>query len=88
MINQTPISAKIDTQLLRDLDAEVYVSARKRNSIINSAIRVYLDLLDANRRAAATQSSRPLIEIESIYFVELESEGVLGTAIIKGAAGK
>lgn len=50
MINQKPISLKIDCSLLEDLDAEVATGWRKRNSHINEAIRFYLEYLDTRRR--------------------------------------
>lgn len=49
MITQKPISLKIDTELLQQLDAEVALGWRKRNYIINRAIRLYLSLQDRRR---------------------------------------
>lgn len=49
MITQKPISLKIDTELLQELDAEVALGWRKRNCIINQAIRLYLSLQDCRR---------------------------------------
>lgn len=49
MITQKPISLKIDTQLLEDLDKEVSLGWQKRNTIINQAIGIYLKLLDGRR---------------------------------------
>lgn len=53
MIRQKPISLKIDTELLGDLDAEVALGWRKRNSHINEAVRFYLDYLDTRRQVKA-----------------------------------
>lgn len=50
MITQKPISLKIDTSLLQDLDAEVRLGWRKRNWHINQAISLYLEVQDLNRR--------------------------------------
>lgn len=50
MITQKPISLKIDTKLLEDLDKEVSLGWQKRNTIINQAIGFYLKLLDGRRR--------------------------------------
>lgn len=50
MVTQKPISLKIDTKILEDLDAEVSLGWRKRNSHINEAIRLYLEALDLRRR--------------------------------------
>ena len=49
MVTQKPISLKIDTELLQELDAEVALGWRKRNCIINQAIRLYLSLQDCRR---------------------------------------
>lgn len=49
MITQKPISLKIDTELLQELDAEVALGWRKRNCIINQSIRLYLSLQDCRR---------------------------------------
>ena len=50
MINQKPISLKIDYELLNELDEEVRLGCRKRNRHINEAIRFYLAYLDTKRR--------------------------------------
>lgn len=49
MVTQKPISLKIDTELLQELDGEVALGWRKRNCIINQAIRLYLSLQDCRR---------------------------------------
>lgn len=49
MVTQKPISLKIDINLLEELDTEVSLGWRKRNAIINDAIRYYLKLKDARR---------------------------------------
>lgn len=50
MITQKPISLKIDAHLLEELDKEVSLGWRKRNALINEAIRTYLVLADSRRR--------------------------------------
>lgn len=50
MITQTPISLKIDSYLLEEIDREVSLGYKKRNRIINEAIRMYLDAKDTKRR--------------------------------------
>ena len=50
MITQKPISLKIDTELLQELDEEVRLGGRKRNWHINQAIALYLEVQDLNRR--------------------------------------
>ena len=49
MVTQKPISLKIYTDLLEELDYEASLGWRKRNAIINDAIRYYLKLKDARR---------------------------------------
>lgn len=53
MITQKAISAKINCDLLRDLDEEVRLGYSKRNSIINSAVRLYLLYIDTRRSMRA-----------------------------------
>ena len=50
MITQKPISLKIDAKILEDLDKEVALGWKKRNALINEAIRTYLVLADSRRR--------------------------------------
>lgn len=50
MITQKPISLKVDSQLLEELDKEVRLGWRKRNWHINQAIALYLEVQDLNRR--------------------------------------
>lgn len=50
MITQKPISLKIDTTILENLDKEVALGWKKRNALINEAIRTYLVLADSRRR--------------------------------------
>lgn len=53
MITQKPISLKINTYLLEELDREVSLGWKKRNALINDAIRTYLILADSRRRIKA-----------------------------------
>lgn len=50
MVNQKPISLKINFDLLEELDREVQCGWRKRNNHINEAIRLYLAYMDTRRR--------------------------------------
>lgn len=50
MITQKPISLKIEFDLLQELDHEAACGWRKRNNLINEAVRFYLDYLDTRRR--------------------------------------
>lgn len=65
MVTQKPISLKIDTELLQDLDAEVALGWRKRNCIINQAIRLYLSLQDCRRRVRSIQN--PDTKVDEAY---------------------
>lgn len=49
MVTQKAISLKIHKDLLEDLDREVSNGWRKRNTLINDAVRYYLALQDARR---------------------------------------
>lgn len=57
MVTQKPISLKIDTELLKELDAEAALGWRKRNWHINQAISLYLEVLDLNRRLRCYQDA-------------------------------
>lgn len=52
MITQKAISAKVYTSLLDEVDVEALTSARKRNHIINIALRMYLDYAEEYRRSS------------------------------------
>lgn len=49
MITQKPISLKIDTELLENLDTECKRTWRKRNWHINQAISYYLEIMELRR---------------------------------------
>lgn len=49
MITQKPISLKIDTKLLENLDNECKRTWRKRNWHINQAISYYLEIRELRR---------------------------------------
>lgn len=55
MITQKAISAKIDCDLLRELDEETSLGYSKRNTHINAAIRLYLRYVDTRRMMRATR---------------------------------
>lgn len=57
MVTQKPISLKIDTELLQELDEEVRLGWRKRNCLINQAIALYLEVQDLNRRLSCYQGA-------------------------------
>ena len=53
MITQKPISLKIDTKLLDDLDIEASLGWVRRNNHINRAIRLYLSYKDTFRKISS-----------------------------------
>lgn len=57
MVTQKAISLKIDTKLLQDLDAEANLGWKKRNAIINEAVKFYLDAKDTSRRLKLSRES-------------------------------
>ena len=52
MVNQKPISAKLDYEVLHMLEQECYLSGTSKNRIINEAIRAYVAIQDSRRRLA------------------------------------
>ena len=52
MITQKAISAKVYKSLLDECDFEALISGRKRNHIINIALRMYLDYIHEYRRSS------------------------------------
>lgn len=57
MITQIPISLKVDAYILEQLNSECHCSGKKRNHVINEAIRMYCQLSDARRTARALPST-------------------------------
>lgn len=49
MVNQIAISAKIDCWIIEELEKEIAASGKKRNRIINDALRLYFKYQDARR---------------------------------------
>lgn len=58
MVTQTPISLKINTDLLHELDKEARLGWTKRNGHINNAISLYLELQDLRRRVRTSPQAR------------------------------
>lgn len=50
MINQIPISVKIDAHIWKELEQEVSLGYKNRNRIINDAIRIYVEFQDLRRK--------------------------------------
>lgn len=55
MVNQKPISARIEYRTLHMLEQESFVTAIPKNEIINRAIRLYVRVNDGRRRYAAAR---------------------------------
>lgn len=60
MITQKAISAKLEHEVLEELERESFTSGKKKNRIINDAIRMYVDMQDLKRYLACirTESQR------------------------------
>ena len=56
MITQKAISAKIEHGVLEELERESFTSGKKKNRIINDAIRLYVDMQDLKRYLACVMS--------------------------------
>ena len=61
MVNQIAISAKIDYWINAQLQSEITASGKKRNRIINDALRLYFEYQDARRwdRACRHEGNQP-----------------------------
>lgn len=70
MITQKPISLKIDSELLKELDQEVSLGWKKRNAIINDAIRFYLEYKDVYRYEKIANSQGKSACKESLLFIK------------------
>ena len=78
MVTQKPISLKIDTELLQELDEEVRLGWRKRNCLINQAIALYLEVKDLNRRLSDKQISVELSAEAKQYVADSGYDPVFG----------
>lgn len=58
MITQKAISAKIEYGVLEELDRESFTSGKKKNRIINDAIRMYVDMQHLERYFDCVVSKR------------------------------
>lgn len=59
-VTQTPISARIQHEILRRIDQETQLGVYTRNRILNQGASLYLDLIDTRReyRAHPQQDTR------------------------------
>lgn len=63
MVNQKPISVKMEYDILEALDAECSVGWMKRNRHINEAVRFYLELKDTQRRVKCRGSRKEQLDL-------------------------
>lgn len=73
MCRQKPISLKIYEDLLQELDKEAEVSLKKRNAIINAAVRTYILLQDSRRLyrcASPSEQARIYLKLMEEIFPE------------------
>lgn len=52
MVNQKAISVRLDYDVLHMVDQEAFTSGIPRNRLINEALKLYVAMADARRRAA------------------------------------
>jgi len=76
MINQTPISVRLNTCTLYKLDAEATTGWLKRNTIINQAVEEYIELQDLKRTCAIHHDNRDLCRRELQAFLWRWSRGL------------
>lgn len=57
MVTQKAISLKIDYGILDALDQEAELGYKRRNALINEAVKFYLDAKDTSRRLKLSRES-------------------------------
>lgn len=78
MINQKPISLKIEYSLLEMLDKEVSTGWKKRNTLINEAVAMYLKFLDCRRRVRYYERIDPdEAKKQALEYIRKQFPGVL-----------
>lgn len=70
MVTQKPISLKINCSVLERLDKEAEGTWKSRNKLINEAIDMYLDLLDAKRYQKLEESQGRKVSQEALMFIK------------------
>lgn len=68
MITQKAISAKIEHGVLEELERESFMSGKKKNRIINDAIRMYIDMQDFKRYLGCVVGKGPRDSMMSEVF--------------------
>lgn len=86
MITQKPISLKINTKILEELDKETGLGRGTRNWHINQAIAMYLRVIDARRRirccGGVQDKLKQLEELESFVVPEAQSIRIMEKYIL------
>lgn len=70
MVRQKAISFKIYTDSLKQLDEEVALSWKGRNTMINEAVAMYLEYLEARRRQKLAESQGQKVSDEALAFIK------------------
>lgn len=70
MITQTPISLKIDTAVLERLNEETEHSWKSRNKLINEAVEMYLELIDAQRYQRNQDKTDRKVSEQALRFIK------------------
>lgn len=70
MITQTPISLKIDTAVLEKLNEEANTTWKSRNKLINEAVEMYLELIDAQRYQRLQDKTDRKVSEQALRFIK------------------
>lgn len=70
MITQKPISLKIDTAVLEKLDEEASTTWKSRNRLINEAVEMYLELIDAQRYQRYQDKTDRKVSEQALRFIK------------------
>jgi len=82
MVTQKAICLKLDVDTLEQLDKEVSLGWKKRNTLINEAVEFYLDFLDKRRRVRSYQDMSDK-EDEVRKFIRRKFPDIVGGEILK-----
>lgn len=70
MITQTPISLKIDSAVLDKLNQEAEHTWKSRNKLINEAVEMYLELMDAQRYQRYQDKTDRKVSEQALRFIK------------------
>lgn len=70
MITQTPISLKIDSAVLERLNQEAEHTWKSRNKLINEAVIMYLELMDAQRYQRYQDKTDRKVSEQALRFIK------------------